>query len=66
VTPSPELGLGAPPPPAPRQKHIYEKDWFWGGLAAVLIIGAIVGTIALGASGDPAMPKTTLGDMRAF
>lgn len=52
-------------PLAPRPQPFYRKPWFWGGVAALCLTAAIVGTLALG-NGEAPTPRTTLGDMHAF
>jgi hypothetical protein len=53
------------PPPAQRQRHIYEEHWFWGAIGVLVVTGAVVLALSL-ANGDPTTPNTRLGDMRAF
>lgn len=52
-------------PLTPRPQPFYRKPWFWGGVAALFLVSAIVGTFTLGSSEAPT-PQTTLGDMHAF
>jgi hypothetical protein len=52
-------------PLTPRPEPFYRKPWFWGGVAALCLVAAIVGTFTLGSSEAPT-PQTTLGDMHAF
>jgi hypothetical protein len=52
-------------PLTPRPEPFYRKPWFWGGVAAIFLVAAIVGTFTLGSSEAPT-PQTTLGDMHAF
>lgn len=52
-------------PLTPRPEPFYRKPWFWGGVAALFLVAAIVGTFTLGSSEAPT-PQTTLGDMHAF
>lgn len=52
-------------PLTPRPEPFYRKPWFWGGVAALCLTAAIVGTFALGNSEAPT-PRTTLGNMHAF
>ncbi|HVV81872.1 MAG TPA: tetratricopeptide repeat protein [Kofleriaceae bacterium] len=48
-----------PPPPRRRPRPLYERGWFWGGVAAVTAI--TVGTLVV-TSGDGA-PSTDLGNV---
>jgi hypothetical protein len=52
-------------PLTPRPEPFYRKPWFWGGVAALLLTAAIVGSLTLGSTEAPT-PRTTLGDMHAF
>jgi hypothetical protein len=48
-----------------RDEPFYRKPWFWGGVVAVLLTAAILGSLSAGTSEAPT-PQTTLGDMHAF
>jgi hypothetical protein len=60
-----EAPLIVPPPPAPRERPFYRRDWFWGAVAVVVATGIVVLALTLN-NADPVTPNTRLGDMRAF
>jgi hypothetical protein len=61
----PQLALEAPLPPPARPVPFYQKLWFWGAVG-VVVVSAVLITIASSGSSGPETPNTTLGDMHAF
>ena len=61
----PPLALEAPAPTAQRPAPFYQKLWFWGAVG-VVVVSAVLITIASSGSSGPDTPATTLGDMHAF
>ena len=48
-----------------RPAPFYQKLWFWGAVG-VVVVSAVLITIASTGSSGPDAPATTLGDMHAF
>lgn len=61
-----DVSLTAQPAPAVEQKPIYVTWWFWTGVGAVVVAGAVTTAYLMSSGGGTKIPSTPMGNRPVF